>query len=666
MLRALLKSPHDLAVLLSVAVVASIPQVNASPEPNKVIVNTGAVIFTQPAPLDLKLQNNDRSTLPAQICGIVGAYCLTLVIIGICLLTFGRRMRREAQYGSGYTEVEMIRSPGNMHDPSPMSPASTTKSWMRKLRGRKSSMTSSTISPPISPGFDPNHASFDNKIMRDQKDSRQREMELLYQAVMEHDKKKSTTNVAELEDGETLVPDMPMSPASPQFPSSPHSPHPKQIQFEAIQAMAEQDARAMPMSPVSPQFPASPLSPPPQARQMEFEGMPMSPASPQFPASPLSPPPQARQMELEGMPMSPASPQFPSSPLSPHPKQMQLEAIQAMAEQEEQYKLHQDSAKKPKDKRVLRIDAEREIEVPRDMKSPISPYSPGNINSPVRAIYPPGAAIPAGPQSPTRPVRAGAQIPVPPKSTTGSQAGISEPPRSTKKFARPPSTPGYGLPASPRSVISSRASQASTVASSRTQRALRNLRLASPQDEDDRQPLSPGAPTPQTGKSFASTTTAHTFITEDDDDEGLDTPRSLPRVAPQRNYNHPLNADLRNQPSNNSFKSASSAAGTLPLRNPAYGTGAIVPPTPVKTTYVMPKLKKGMQGPRTAGLTPMTGAPATPYSPYMPFTPVTPITPRLVGRKERKMMNKENKKRVMTINEGDMVKSADEMFGGDY
>ena len=50
--------------------------------------------------------------------------------------------------------------------------------------------------------------------------------------------------------------------------------------------------------------------------------------------------------------------------------------------------------------------------------------------------------------------------------------------------------------------------------------------------------------------------------------------------------------------------------------------------------------------------TPMTGVPMTPYSPYMPRTPLTPMTPsRLVTRAERKRREKEEGKRVATIDD---------------
>lgn len=476
-------------------------------------------------PLDLH-RTTDIALLPAQICGIVGAYFLTVVVIGICLLTFGRRMRRQAQYGTGLApEIEMIKSPRAQYDPSPISPASTTKSWMKNTfgRGRKNSMSTTNSragSAPGSPGFDPNHASFDARVLQNNRDRAQQEMEMLYQAVMAHDAQKgSTTDVT------------------------------------AIDAVDDQYS--------------------------------------------------------------------------------------------------QDPNFRPKDKRVLRVATGRHQEIPRDLASPISPYSPGHLGdgprSPVRAIYPPESPMtaPVSPRSPRSPGR----------TTSGN-------------YSRPPVP--QGLPASPRSPRESRAESIVSGGSSKTRKALRNLRINAPKDDvddDERTPLTPRnfgdqqasgqPPTPHTGKSYASQTTQHTMITEDSDDEryeNLDKPQPLPRPAPQRAPSHPDNL--------NAGRSAASSTSTLPLRNQA--SMPDVAPTPVKTTFIETRQKGGPRGPLTAGLTPRTGVPMTPYSPYMPYTPITPVTPHLVNKRERKAMQKESKRRVLAKDEGDLVERQEDMFGSAY
>ncbi|KAL9045805.1 MAG: hypothetical protein Q9214_001219 [Letrouitia sp. 1 TL-2023] len=85
------------------------------------------------------------------------------------------------------------------------------------------------------------------------------------------------------------------------------------------------------------------------------------------------------------------------------------------------------------------------------------------------------------------------------------------------------------------------------------------------------------------------------------------------------------------------------------------------PPSMIKATVLerkAPQLGTG-GSPRTGGI------PATPYSPYMPYTPLTPMTPsRLVTREERKRREKEEGRRVATVE--DAVEEEGEMWGDAY
>ncbi len=99
----------------------------------------------------------------------------------------------------------------------------------------------------------------------------------------------------------------------------------------------------------------------------------------------------------------------------------------------------------------------------------------------------------------------------------------------------------------------------------------------------------------------------------------------------------------------------------LPLRNPrTLGYTSERPPSTIKATVLERKLPEH----RIPG-TPRTGVPQTPYSPYMPFTPLTPITPsRLVTKQERKRREKEDGRRVATID--DAVEEEADMWGSGY
>ena len=98
----------------------------------------------------------------------------------------------------------------------------------------------------------------------------------------------------------------------------------------------------------------------------------------------------------------------------------------------------------------------------------------------------------------------------------------------------------------------------------------------------------------------------------------------------------------------------------LPLRNQhptEYNSNR--PPSTIKATVLERKV------PNQSLRTPQTGVPMTPYSPYMPFTPLTPMTPsRLVTREERKRREKEEGRRVVTVE--DAVEEESDMWGEAY
>ena len=83
------------------------------------------------------------------------------------------------------------------------------------------------------------------------------------------------------------------------------------------------------------------------------------------------------------------------------------------------------------------------------------------------------------------------------------------------------------------------------------------------------------------------------------------------------------------------------------------------PPSTIKATVIESKPPNQHLG------APRTGVPTTPYSPYMPFTPLTPMTPsRLVTKQERKKREKEEGRRVVTVE--DAVEEEGDMWGDAY
>ena len=116
--------------------------------------------------------------------------------------------------------------------------------------------------------------------------------------------------------------------------------------------------------------------------------------------------------------------------------------------------------------------------------------------------------------------------------------------------------------------------------------------------------------------------------------------------------------------SRNPRAQASNQSGPLPLRQDYQSQHNI------DRAMLSPGIKNTVLESRPAGKqqslrTPGTGVPMTPYSPYMPRTPLTPMTPsRLVSRGERKRKEKEEGRRVPTIE--DAVEEEADMWGSAY
>ncbi len=131
----------------------------------------------------------------------------------------------------------------------------------------------------------------------------------------------------------------------------------------------------------------------------------------------------------------------------------------------------------------------------------------------------------------------------------------------------------------------------------------------------------------------------------------------------------PTPPKIKRAPAPLSLKTQASAGstGALPLRSAplpfrnlnSSRTNAERPPSMIKATVLERKAPNHRLG------TPRTAVPATPYSPYMPFTPLTPMTPsRLVTREERKKKDREEGRRVATID--DRVEEESEIWGDGY
>ncbi|KAK8170820.1 hypothetical protein BKA80DRAFT_548 [Phyllosticta citrichinensis] len=201
------------------------------------------VDFTKNVAPAAKNSLDDKSHLPAQVCGIIGAYLAFVFLVGVSLLTFGRKMRRAV-----HERIDVVKAnQSNGFELSPMSPGSTARSrwWAPQSPSRlkqafkRNPGTTNPESVPTSPlSATESMASFDQHFLRNQQEQRQREMEKLYAAVMEHDEERRKQKILESaeeladEDGiQKAAREAVQSPArlntNSLYPPSPASPSPQ-------------------------------------------------------------------------------------------------------------------------------------------------------------------------------------------------------------------------------------------------------------------------------------------------------------------------------------------------------------------------------------------------------------------------------------------------------
>lgn len=240
--------------------------------------------------------SRNKALLPAQICGIVGGYILTVLFFGILLLTVGRRMRRTAQASPASLEIEMVKHTNKAFDPSPISPLSASRQWLAykwkksttSLRSNNSQASHPTSPVVGSPGG-MSVSSFDQSVIDYDKEQRQREMERLYAVVMEEEAKKARTQYASVDgDGERPVSSGEDRNADTRRPDR----RPPQIMTRASAGTRLE----VPVSPTSPRSPIRAIYPPdsPMSRRQQPSYYPTAPSSPQphpqrHPAPPSSP-----------------------------------------------------------------------------------------------------------------------------------------------------------------------------------------------------------------------------------------------------------------------------------------------------------------------------------------------------------------------------------------
>lgn len=266
---------------ISAVILVAVPRVQANIW--HVSIDEGPAPSPEDGPPFSAHASRDRALLPGQICGIVGAYIGSILILGILLLTVGRRLRSAAQSSQSTLAMEMVKPSVRAFDGSPVSPASTQRSWYSPKRPRKKPSASSSVrslSNPASPGLD-SIASFDNKVIEADKAARQQEMERLYAAVMARNDPGSTVGDKSTARTESQ-------------------------RLEEIRAMDRKPLRLLTSAPVF--------------KYLQNDANPASPTSPTIPRSPIRAiyPPDSPRPRLPQSPTSPIRAEYPTTSLTPH------------------------------------------------------------------------------------------------------------------------------------------------------------------------------------------------------------------------------------------------------------------------------------------------------------------------------------------------------------
>ncbi|KAH0537235.1 hypothetical protein FGG08_005937 [Glutinoglossum americanum] len=267
----------------------------------------------------------NKKYLPAEIGGIVGAYFLTLAVLGLLWLLVGRPSRHRAAILT-FGDLEMVsnlpKSPKEnkfwdfkkpWHSSGVTSPVKESKPWdFRKPWSNPTSPMKENHSP-VSPGSG-SEGTFDSQVIEEDKKRRAEDMERLYAAVMAHDETRSKTSLNE-HDRKSPIPSPGLPSPSPTSPglASPGLASPGLASPGLASPMSP--GLASPMSPglASPMSPglASPMSPGLMSPGLTSAGL----SSPGFPSPGLSSP----GLSSPGLPSpGPPSPNLPrvSSPLA--------------------------------------------------------------------------------------------------------------------------------------------------------------------------------------------------------------------------------------------------------------------------------------------------------------------------------------------------------------
>lgn len=183
----------------------------------------------------------NRSLLPYQIIGVVASYLATVFIVGILLLTVGRRLRKRARTMAD-RPTEMTKPMFGAFEQSPISPH---KVW-GSLRSKKSTASSLRSRSNYGSPDGQNTFSFDRDVIENDRRKAQEQMAQIYGTLWEDEEQKlqhtvSTTELPRSHPGVPTLsiprpdrPDLQRVRTSDSFTYSPTSPISPNVSYRAI------------------------------------------------------------------------------------------------------------------------------------------------------------------------------------------------------------------------------------------------------------------------------------------------------------------------------------------------------------------------------------------------------------------------------------------------
>ncbi len=166
-----------LVLLLFVTFASAAPE--PSPDRNPLNIDWHPAPAPEDGPPLSASASRDKSLLGAQVGAIIGAWVFFVLVLGGYLHFIGRRLRADALRGRASLDVEMVKPTlsSRNFDPSPITPTTNSAS------PSKAGMPNFSWPSPTKQNF----PTFDERVIQHDREQREREMEQLYAAVMEHD-----------------------------------------------------------------------------------------------------------------------------------------------------------------------------------------------------------------------------------------------------------------------------------------------------------------------------------------------------------------------------------------------------------------------------------------------------------------------------------------------